>query len=63
MAECRQHDARRECSIPNVLFDADMDRSLFIWEQKDNLENGWVGRHAFSQRNIALPGKPSKTLE
>lgn len=62
MAECRQHDARGERSIPNVLFCADMDRSLFIWEQKDNLENGRVGRHAFPQRNPALPKKPRKTL-
>ena len=62
MAECRQHDARGERSIPNVLFYADMDRSLFIREQKDNLENSRVGRHAFPPRNPALPEKPSKTL-
>jgi hypothetical protein len=63
MAECRQHDTCGERSIPNVFFCADMDRSLFIREQKDNLENGWVGRHAFPQRNPALPEKPSKTLQ
>jgi len=63
MAECRQHHARSERSIPNVLFDADMDRSLFIREQKDNLEKSCVGRHAYPQRNPALPAKPSKTLE
>jgi hypothetical protein len=63
MAECRQHDARGECSISNVLFYADMDRSLFIREQKDNLENSRVRCHAFPQRNPALPEKPSKTLE
>jgi len=63
MAECRQHDARGERSIPNVLFYADIDRSLFIREQKDNLENSRVGRHVFPQRNPALPEKPSKALE
>jgi hypothetical protein len=63
VAECRQHDARSERSIPNVLFDADLDRSLLIRKQKDNLENGRVGSHVFPQRNPARPEKPSKTLE